>query len=397
VVEDDQCPALGRHPEQRTVIRVAAAVESGLAANEFVGVVEIDHEREHGTRPLLFMVYAVAVDAERLPVAIAAEAETAVQSRSRPDHALSILHAIGQEMANALEQPVGQARIIEHLPIVIPIRWRITRARGLETTVFGSLAQALGVSPVQCAGKEVNWLHTQVCIRYSLVIQPKNIDPTYPIDTDDRVAPLISPPGEPMARPSNTEERRAQIADGLLTVMAADGYERASIASIAAAAKLSPGLVHYHFKNKQDILLLAIERLRERVHERYQARLEKAGDTPLEQLFAFVDAHVALGDDADENAVAAWVAVGAEAVIQMRVREAYARVVQDMHATLKRSIAACLRHNGRSTRDAGRYAAAILAAIEGAYQLAATAPGAVPRGFAAPTFRRMLRGLLEVA
>ena len=47
-----------------------------------------------------------------------------------------------------------------------------------------------------------------------------------------------------MARPSNTEERRQQIVQGLLRVMAERGYERASIAEIARAAGLTPGLVH---------------------------------------------------------------------------------------------------------------------------------------------------------
>ena len=56
-----------------------------------------------------------------------------------------------------------------------------------------------------------------------------------------------------MARPSNTEERRQQIVEGLLRVMAERGYERASIAEIAKAAGLSPGLVHYHFTEKQEL------------------------------------------------------------------------------------------------------------------------------------------------
>jgi TetR/AcrR family transcriptional repressor of bet genes len=71
-----------------------------------------------------------------------------------------------------------------------------------------------------------------------------------------------------MARPSNTEERRQQIVEGLLRVMAKRGYERASIAEIAKEAGLSSGLVHYHFKDKQEILLTAVEQLAARVRTR---------------------------------------------------------------------------------------------------------------------------------
>ena len=57
------------------------------------------------------------------------------------------------------------------------------------------------------------------------------------------------------------EERRAQIVDGLMRVLPEHGYERASVARIAKAAGLSPGLVHHHFENKQAILLALGERL----------------------------------------------------------------------------------------------------------------------------------------
>lgn len=197
-----------------------------------------------------------------------------------------------------------------------------------------------------------------------------------------------------MARPSNTAERREQIADGLLTVMARDGYERATIASIARAAGLGAGLVHYHFESKEAILLSVVERLREQRRQRYHRRIDELGDQALEKLLAYVDAHVALGDDADPRSVAAWVAIGAEAVGQQRVRELYAAAVDEAIAELTRLVRACLRQANRSTREARSIAAAILSAIEGAYQLSATVPGALPKGFAAPALRKMIRGLL---
>jgi AcrR family transcriptional regulator len=66
-----------------------------------------------------------------------------------------------------------------------------------------------------------------------------------------------------MPRPSKTAERREQIIDGLIHVMAQHSYDGASTARIAKAAKLSSGLVHYHFSKKQDILVAAIEKLGE--------------------------------------------------------------------------------------------------------------------------------------
>src|SRR5688572_16936359 len=98
-----------------------------------------------------------------------------------------------------------------------------------------------------------------------------------------------------MGRPSNTEERRQQIVAGLLRVMSERGYERASVAEIARAASLSPGLVHYHFKDKQEILLTLVEQLTARVRERVAARLAQVrGEDARARVEAFLDSFLAL-------------------------------------------------------------------------------------------------------
>jgi len=198
-----------------------------------------------------------------------------------------------------------------------------------------------------------------------------------------------------VGRPSNTAERRAEIVDALLSVMSRTGYEQATIALIARAAGLAPGLLHYHFQTKQAILIALVERIVARRDQRLAARLSAAGGEPRGQLLAFIDAHVALGDDADPRTVAAWVVVGAEAVRQPEVRALYTEAIASSLARARALVAACLRHQGRSTRNAGRIAAAIVSAIEGAFLVHASAPGTLPDGYAAPTLRRMVEGLLE--
>lgn len=196
-------------------------------------------------------------------------------------------------------------------------------------------------------------------------------------------------------RPSNTEHRRAQIVDALLSVMADVGYERATITAIASAAKLAPGLVHYHFDNKHAILVALVERLAEGLEARAARRLERAGADPRRRVHALVDALVARGDDADPRAVAAWVVVGAEAVRDRDVRALYRDALARSLTRLRDEIAAALRARGVSSRGAPKIAAAVLAAAQGAYQMATSAPDLLPEGFAAPMLRRMVDGLLE--
>lgn len=196
-----------------------------------------------------------------------------------------------------------------------------------------------------------------------------------------------------MPRPTNTDERRAQILAGLQRVMADKGYERASITAIAKAAGLAPGLVHYHFAHKQAILVALVERLVEGFRGRYQRRLADAGDA-WGRLDAFIDAVAALGDDADPAAAACWAQIGAEAQRLPAVAEPYRAALAEAQAELTDRVAAVCRHLDRSDDDAAAVATGLLCALEGAFHLAHAAPGVVGPGEAAATVRRMARGLL---
>ena len=195
-----------------------------------------------------------------------------------------------------------------------------------------------------------------------------------------------------MGRPSNRAQRRAEIVDGLQAVMALQGYEAASVAEVARAAGLTTGLVHYHFRSKQEILLALTERLGEAIEARLRAKLAKAQD-PRAKLEAALDVHLARGQG-DPAALACWVAIGAEAIRQPEVREAYSAVLQRRQELLSSLLREALRELGRPTRGARAGAAGLSAAIEGYFQLAAAAPGLVPAGSAARSAKQMLGGLL---
>ena len=211
-----------------------------------------------------------------------------------------------------------------------------------------------------------------------------------------------------MAPPRNTETRRNQIVDGLLEVMHTHGYRGASVAAIARAAGLGSGLVHYHFGDKQEILLALIQRLEGALEGRYQECLREAGANPVAWLEAFIDAHLAMGEDADPRAVKAWVIIGAEAVSQPEVQALYAGTVARRLATLgplvrwaRETLEAMAEVEGEpgpadpmepNEGDKAR-SAALLAAIEGYYQLSAAAPGSIPPGSAADAVRRYAHAL----
>ena len=199
-----------------------------------------------------------------------------------------------------------------------------------------------------------------------------------------------------MGRPSNQFQRKKQIVDALLAVMATTGYENASINAIAKHAGLASGLVHYHFKNKQAILVELVNLLDDTAQTRYTELKSKASD-PRQKLSAFIDSALALGQGSDQQAVAAWVMIGSESIRQKEVREIYQRVVKKNLNELQSLIKDYSKENNKKlTKKAIENIAAIIySSIEGSYQLASTASEIIPKNYAAKALKNMLFSLLD--
>lgn len=201
-----------------------------------------------------------------------------------------------------------------------------------------------------------------------------------------------------MGRPKNTDERRAQIADGLVACMAERGYGATTIADIAAAAGLTQGLVHYHFKKgKQEVLLFVVERLSDHVYQRFFELAAKAtarDDDPRARVHAFIDAFVGLDDRTDPRAVGCWIAIAAEAVRDPDVRAVYAAECKRAFDELLAAVAAAFKR-ARVDDDVGAFAAALWSAIQGSFQVAVASPGIIARGSMAGSLKRVVDATLS--
>ena len=193
-----------------------------------------------------------------------------------------------------------------------------------------------------------------------------------------------------MARKPNTEQRREQIVSGLLAAIGEHGYDKATIQTIAQQAGLAPGLIHYHFTNKEEILLELVKSLAAFARQRYE-RLAASATSADERVKAYIDAHLALGAGADAQTVAAWVVIGAEAIRQPQVRSMYQDTVAAELALLTALLHDDLQARGKSTACAANLASALLVFMEGAYQLASAASDAMPRGYAADMALQLVR------
>ena len=192
-----------------------------------------------------------------------------------------------------------------------------------------------------------------------------------------------------MPRRPNTDQRRAQIVQALLSVIAAAGYEKATVQAVAREAGLAPGLIHYHFENKREILIALVHALAQYVRHRYD-EAAAAASTPEERLGAYLHARLGLGRGANPQAVAAWVVIGAEAIRDAEVRAAYQAAISSELTLLTDLLVKYMEQKGRSAAGARRLAAALMAFIEGAFQLSSAARETMPKGYAAESARRLV-------
>jgi len=185
-----------------------------------------------------------------------------------------------------------------------------------------------------------------------------------------------------MGRKSNTEERRAQIVEAMLHVIAHHGYEGATVQLIAAQAGLSPGLIHYHYADKREIVIALIHALAQQAAQRFETAT--AGTNGAEaRVKAYIDTRLGLGRAGQADAVAAWVAIGAEAIRQPQIREAYQDAIGKELDLLRVLIGDWLVEEGKPRAAAPEIAPVLMAFVEGAFQLSTAAKRVMPKGYAA--------------
>lgn len=88
-------------------------------------------------------------------------------------------------------------------------------------------------------------------------------------------------------------ERREQIAQAALHLIATQGLSGLSMAALARSVGLVPSAIYRHFRGKEDILDAVVDALRQRLLRNVRRVTEEAED-PLEQLKRLLALHVRL-------------------------------------------------------------------------------------------------------
>jgi TetR/AcrR family transcriptional repressor of bet genes len=90
------------------------------------------------------------------------------------------------------------------------------------------------------------------------------------------------------APPHDEPGRRGQIVQAAAAVLARQGYGDTSLKDVAREAGVAPGLLHYYFESKQELLLEVVVRMEREVISDWQAAVADIED-PIERIVAALD------------------------------------------------------------------------------------------------------------
>lgn len=198
---------------------------------------------------------------------------------------------------------------------------------------------------------------------------------------------------EAMHRRKLTHERRAEIILGLKLCMLESGYENASTKNIAMKINISPGLIHYHFRTKEEILLALLQDLVASADKRYQSLISST-TAPKVKMDFFIDSHLSPDLGAEVGDMASLMHIAALAATRTELRVAYQRAVNHRVDVLNEIIIDVMNWLGRSTDRSWEISTAILATIDGHYQFFVSAPQLFERRQAAFIVKTMAMGLI---
>lgn len=102
------------------------------------------------------------------------------------------------------------------------------------------------------------------------------------------IAPAIDP--ERRSRKASKETRQQQLIDATIDSLAKRGYSDTTLANVADGAKLSRGIVNFHFESKEKLLVATLQHMSDEYASHWNAAYQKAAPNAAARMWALVNA-----------------------------------------------------------------------------------------------------------
>src|SRR3982751_5450590 len=91
------------------------------------------------------------------------------------------------------------------------------------------------------------------------------------------IAPAIDP--DKKSRKASKQTRQQQLIEATIDSLAKRGYADTTLANVADGAKLSRGIVNFHFESKEKLLVATLQYMADEYSNHWNNALEKAQPT----------------------------------------------------------------------------------------------------------------------
>ena len=102
------------------------------------------------------------------------------------------------------------------------------------------------------------------------------------------IAPAID--SERKSRKASKETRQQQLIEATIDSLAKRGYSDTTLANVADGAKLSRGIVNFHFESKEKLLVATLQYMADEYASHWNAALAKAQPNAGSRMWALVNA-----------------------------------------------------------------------------------------------------------
>jgi len=160
------------------------------------------------------------------------------------------------------------------------------------------------------------------------------------------------------------QARRKQLIEGTLRAIGRLGYANATVIHVAGEAGLSPGIVNFYFKSKEQLLIATLEQIAEEYAAFWRAAIDKGKVSPAAGLDAVIEAdfHPSV---CNYEKISIWYAFWAEARSNAAYQAVVSRLEEDYTRQTEALCARIIAEGAYANIDARTVAIGLNAMIDG--------------------------------
>ena len=196
-----------------------------------------------------------------------------------------------------------------------------------------------------------------------------------------------------MSKPNLIKEaRQKQLIEATISSIGRHGYAGTTLNHVAGAAGLSPGIVNFYFKSKDQLLAATLAKLAEEYESFWMAAIEASRQSPAAGLEAMLEAdfHPTI---CTHEKVVVWFAFWSEAQSRPLYKSVVSELEERYHFQTVALFAALIEEGGYTDIDADSAALGINAMVDGLWADFLIAPETFDREAAKRVCRRFLAAL----